>query len=67
MPNILSTQPKVLDNTLLQWIGQSKIDWWSKNLMETLAQKEARTVGGGGEEYVMEWLYLLLESIFTQK
>lgn len=28
--------------------------------------------GGGGErgragEYVMEWLYLLLESIFTQK
>lgn len=35
--------------------------------METLAQKEIRTVGGGGEEYVMEWLYLLLESIFIQK
>ena len=66
MPNILSTQPKVLDNTLLQWIGQSKIAWWSKNLMETVAQKEM-TVGGGGEEYVMEWLYLLLESIFIQK
>lgn len=46
--------------------------------METLAQKRDKDSrggggggGGGGErgaagEYVMEWLYLLLESIFTQ-
>lgn len=35
MSKAWSTQPKTPDKALLQWTGQSKVDWWSKSLMET--------------------------------